>query len=140
MAMTGVTHLRHRREDTLSAGERGRVLLARALAVEAEMLFADEPTTALDPGHQLDAIALLRNIARNGTGVVAVLHDLTLAARFCDRLIVLERGRIVADGAPNAVSTDAILAAAFGIAAHRGEVDGQSLLVPWARSVDGGCV
>ncbi|MDH6638422.1 UNVERIFIED_ORG: iron complex transport system ATP-binding protein [Methylobacterium sp. SuP10 SLI 274] len=71
MAATGITDLAERFEPTLSSGERMRVLLARALAVEAAWLLADEPITALDPAHQLDAMALLRDIARGGTGVVA---------------------------------------------------------------------
>src|SRR5262249_3849091 len=81
-----VANLRDRSAATLSGGERMRVLLARALAVEAAMLMADEPTAALDPLHQLRIMQLLRSIAERGSGVVVVLHDLSLATRFCDRL------------------------------------------------------
>ena len=94
------------------------------------MLLADEPVAALDPLHQLRAMALLRAAARKGAGVVAVLHDLTLATRFCDRLIVLAEGRVVADGPPSAL-TDAVLAEAYGVTAVRGERDGERFVVPW---------
>ncbi len=122
--------LRERSIATLSGGERTRALLARALVVEADMLLADEPAAALDPLHQLRTMTLLREAARKGTGVVAVLHDLTLAARFCDRLIVLAKGRVVADGPPAAL-TDAVLAEAYGVVALRGERDGEPFLLPW---------
>ncbi|WP_298961869.1 ABC transporter ATP-binding protein [uncultured Methylobacterium sp.] len=135
MARTDVTHLRERAEPSLSWGERMRVLLARALAVEAEILLADEPITALDPAHQLDAMGLLHAISRAGTGVVAVLHDLTLAARFCDRLVVLSGGRVVADAAPGHALTDTLLQTAFGITVLRGtHADGSSYILPWHRS------
>ncbi|MFD0933618.1 ATP-binding cassette domain-containing protein, partial [Methylobacterium trifolii] len=127
-------HLRGRRDTALSAGERMRVLLARALAVEAEILLADEPITALDPGQALDAMALLRRLARGGTGVVVVLHDLTLAARFCDRIVVLDRGCVAAEGAPAVALTDAVLRDVFDIEVVRGHADGDAYLVPWVRS------
>lgn len=135
MAATGIADLAERLEPTLSSGERMRVLLARALAVEAAWLLADEPITALDPAHQLDAMALLRDTARGGTGVVAVLHDLTLAARCCDRIVVMEAGRIVADGRPEDALTDARLAATFGVSVRRGQApDGTPYILPWARA------
>lgn len=135
MARTDIAHLAARAEPTLSSGERMRALLARALAVEAPWLLVDEPVTALDPAHQLDAMALLRAIARDGTGVVAVLHDLTLAARFCDRIVVLAGGRLVADGTPEEALSDVLLAGAFGVTAERGwACDGTRYILPWARS------
>jgi len=135
MARVDVTHLRERTEPSLSSGERMRVLLARALAVEAEILLADEPITALDPAHQLDAMDLLRATSRTGTGIVAVLHDLTLAARFCDRLVVLHGGRIVADAASALALTDPLLRQAFGIAVLRGtHADGSPYILPWHRA------
>jgi iron complex transport system ATP-binding protein len=130
LAAAEVAELRDRPIGTLSGGERARALLARALAVEADMLLADEPVAALDPLHQLRAMALLRAEARKGAGVVAVLHDLTLATRFCDRLIVLDAGRVVADGPPSAL-TDAVLAETYGVTALRGERDGEPFVVPW---------
>ncbi|KQS85597.1 ABC transporter [Methylobacterium sp. Leaf361] len=135
MARTDIAHLADRTEPTLSSGERMRALLARALAVEAPWLLVDEPVTALDPAHQLDAMALLRSVSRDGTGVVAVLHDLTLAARFCDRLVVLAGGRLIADGTPEEALTDVLLARVFGVKAERGWAsDGTRYILPWARS------
>ncbi|MGU3386709.1 ABC transporter ATP-binding protein [Methylobacterium sp. D53M] len=135
MARTDIAHLADRAEPTLSSGERMRALLARALAVEAPWLLVDEPVTALDPAHQLDAMALLRGISRDGTGVVTVLHDLTLAARFCDRIVVLAGGRLVADGTPEEALTDVLLASAFGVTAERGwACDGTRYILPWTRS------
>ncbi|NUB25005.1 ABC transporter ATP-binding protein [Azospirillum brasilense] len=131
LATADATHLRDRIVGTLSGGERMRVLLARALATEAPVLLADEPVAALDPGHQLACMALLRDAARRGSGVVAVLHDLTLATRFCDRLILLAGGGVLADGPPDRVLTDAHLRASYGIAVHRGEAGGEPFLLPW---------
>ena len=85
---------------TLSGGEKARVALARALATQAPVLLADEPTAALDPRHQLVVMELLREAARSGNAILAIMHDLTLAARFADRVLVMDEGRIVADAAP----------------------------------------
>ena len=133
LAAAEVAELRDRPIGTLSGGERARALLARALAVGGDILLADEPVATLDPLHQLRAMALLRAEARKGAGVVAVLHDLTLATRICDRLIVLAEGRVVADGPPAAL-TDAVLAEAYGVEALRGERDGEPFVVPWREA------
>ncbi|MEG3177127.1 ABC transporter ATP-binding protein [Sphingomonas sp. RB3P16] len=130
---TDTTHLAQRIVTELSGGERARVMLARALATGAPALIADEPLTALDPGHQLEIMALLQAQARAGALIVAVLHDLSLAARFCHRLLLLDGGRLVADGPPDAVLSDARLATVYGIRAWRGAVDGAALLVPLDR-------
>jgi len=128
LARTGTTALRHRRVDELSGGERMRVLLARALAVEAPVLLADEPIAGLDPLQQLRIMQVLHGLAEEGTAVIAVLHDLTLAARFCTRLLLLHEGKVLADGPPDSVLTDAHLAEAYGISVRR---EG-GLIVPWA--------
>ena len=128
---------RDRTVDTLSGGERRRVLLARALAVEAPYLLADEPLAGLDPLHQLEVMELLRQTARGAAGVVVVLHDLTLAARFCDRLVLLDRGRRVAEGAPAEVLDEERLATVFGVTALRGSHDGEPLLLPWRAHSSG---
>jgi iron complex transport system ATP-binding protein len=130
LAAADVAHLSARTLDALSGGERARALLARALAVEADILLADEPVAALDPLHQLSAMELLRAVAAKGAGVVVVLHDLTLAVRFCDRVIALAGGRIVADGPPSAL-TDAVVAEAYGVEVLRGEHRGEPFILPW---------
>ena len=92
LQLSGVAQFRDRPVQTLSSGERARVMIARALAQEPRVLLADEPTVALDPYHQLRVLDLLRDRARAGSAVVAVLHDLSLAARFCSRVVLLVAG------------------------------------------------
>lgn len=101
--------------DHLSGGERARILLARALAVEAPVLLADEPTAALDPAHQLTVMQALKDAAAGGALVVAALHDLGLAQRFADRVLVLDQGRLVSDGAPGEALSDAVLRDVFAV-------------------------
>ena len=119
--------------SVLSGGERTRVLLARALAVDAPLLLADEPITALDPYHQLHVMEILRDRARAGAGILAVIHDLALAARFMDRLILMHEGRIIADGPPAAVLTPENLARTYRIKALTGANAGESFVLPWTR-------
>ncbi|TXH71806.1 MAG: ABC transporter ATP-binding protein [Thiothrix sp.] len=95
---TGIEHLRQRDATTLSGGERTRVLLARALASEPTVLLADEPIAALDPGYQLQTLELLRTFAQGERACIVVLHELSLAARYCDRLYLLKSGCIVDQG------------------------------------------
>lgn len=116
LARVGMGAFAARQVDTLSTGERARVLLARVLAGRADWLLLDEPTANLDPGHELDVLALLRAEATHGAGVLASFHNLALAERHCDRCVLMAGGRIVADGTPSAVLTDANLAAVYGIA------------------------
>jgi iron complex transport system ATP-binding protein len=116
LARCDATRFAARRMDELSAGERARVLFARALATGAEVLLADEPAAYLDPSHQLRLMDLLREEARRGTAVAVTLHDLSLAARHCDRVLVLEDGRLAAEGAPAEALSDATLAQVFQIA------------------------
>jgi iron complex transport system ATP-binding protein len=121
-----------RRMDELSAGERARVLFARALATEAPILLTDEPAAHLDPAHQLRLMELLREEARRGVAVIVTLHDLALASRFCDRLVVLRGGHVVAQGEPREALSDAILAETFGVSAVR--MEGPSApIIPWQR-------
>jgi len=130
---TDTAHLANRTVTTLSGGERVRVMLARALAADPKLLLADEPVASLDPFHQLQIMELLRDIARQGACVLVVLHDLTHAARFCDRLLLLHEGNIMADGAPASVLTPQNLEKAFAISAQYGERDGAMYLLPWQR-------
>ncbi|RZJ17840.1 MAG: ABC transporter ATP-binding protein [Brevundimonas sp.] len=111
----GAVHLADRGVGEMSGGERARVLLARALTAQATALIADEPIADLDPDAQLLVLDLLRQRARAGRAVVASLHDLTLAARHADRIIVLDRGCVAADSAPLTALTPEILLSVFGI-------------------------
>ncbi len=115
---TGLAHLRLRAATALSGGEAARVHLARALAAETGILLADEPTAALDPRHQLAIMGVLRKRADAGALVIGASHDLSLAARYCTRLLLLENGRITADGAPRDVLSPENLARAFGVGAE----------------------
>jgi len=114
---------------TLSGGEQRRVFLARALAGEPQVLLADEPVTGLDPVHQLDVMQKLQAVARSGAAVVVVMHDLTLAARFCDRVVLLGQGRIQGEGAPEVVLSDDLLARVYGVRVARLDVGGRQLPV-----------
>lgn len=118
MEACDAARFRERRVDQLSGGERARVQLARALAVGAEIMLADEPVTYLDPYHQLGVMQVLRRSADEGRLVVAVLHDLTLAARYCDRLLLLNEGRLSAIGTPAEVLTAERLAKVYRIDAE----------------------
>jgi len=124
-----------RRMDELSAGERARVLFARALATSAPILLADEPAAYLDPSHQLRLMELLGEEASRGTAVAVTLHDLSLASRHCDEIIVLDRGSLVAQGAPDAALSDSLLAQVFAITAIRtpDPASGRGALTPWRR-------
>jgi len=133
MASTGVSHLARRAVHELSGGERARVLLARALAGNPAVLLADEPVAALDPYHQLGVMELLVARARSGSAVVVVMHDLTLAARFCDRLLLLDQGRVVGDGAPADVLSPAALAETYQVEAVVGQHEGALTILPWRR-------
>ncbi len=116
--------------STLSGGEVQRVVLARALAQEAPMLVLDEPISALDPGHALEAMELIDRLRRSeGLTVVTALHDLTLASQFCDRLALLSEGRLVAHGPPREVLTQANLVPHYGAGVEVWEGPGSSVVV-----------
>ena len=115
MAQADVSHLAARALPSLSGGERRRVFLARAIAQQARILVLDEPTSALDVGHALDTMELLDRLAREGRAVLISLHDLTLALRGPGRVLLLDRGRIVAEGEPAATLTGPAAQRAFGV-------------------------
>jgi iron complex transport system ATP-binding protein len=121
-----------RRVTELSGGERSRVALARALAVEAPIILADEPTASLDPRHQIDVMKNLRATADKGVLVIVVTHDLGLAARFADHVLVLREGRLVSQGAPAAALSEQVMADVFRISAYRAEFQREAVIVPWA--------
>ena len=111
----GLAHLADRGVFDMSGGERARVLLARLFATGAPLLLADEATAGLDPDAQLLTLELLRRQAGDGVAVVATLHDLSLAARGCDRIVVLHRGRVASDGPPREALSPSILDEVFGL-------------------------
>jgi iron complex transport system ATP-binding protein len=119
---------------TLSGGERARVMMARVLAVQAPVLLADEPTAALDPRHQIGVMAVLKAEARRGALVVAVTHDITLAARFADRVLLMQDGALAADGPPADVLTPAALRAVYGVESRTVVIDGETLVLPWSAA------
>jgi iron complex transport system ATP-binding protein len=129
LAATGSAEFAQRSVLTLSGGERARVALARALATQAPVLLADEPTASLDPRHQLIVMELLREAAHDGGAVLAIMHDLALAARFADRVLVMDASRIVADAAhAEALSVERI-ASVFGVEAVLVETEARPLPV-----------
>lgn len=112
MRRAEITELADRMVATLSGGQRQRVMLARALAQESPILVLDEPSNHLDISHQHELMSTVRSLGRT---VIAALHDLNLAARYCDRVVVLAGGRIVADGSPTQVLTPELIRATFGV-------------------------
>jgi iron complex transport system ATP-binding protein len=115
LATVDAEHLAERGFLSLSGGERQRVLIARALAQEPRVLVLDEPTNHLDIRHQLEVLGLTRGL---GITVLTVLHDLNLAASYCDRLYVLDEGRLVASGTPEEVLVPELIAKVFHVTAH----------------------
>ena len=128
-----ISELADRSIHPLSGGEQARVHLARALAVAAPVLLVDEPVASLDPYHQLQIMAVLEAYASAGGLVIAVLHDLTLAARYCERMVLIDAGRIVEHGPPQAVLRDELLRKHYHIEAYLAEHGGQAVIVPWRR-------
>ena len=114
----------------ISGGERARALLARMLAVQAELLLVDEPVASLDPAQQIAAMNLLSREARAGRTIIAVLHDLSLAARFASRIIVLSAGRVVADGSPAKLIEGHAFDQAFGVHFSTGMTEAGIAIVP----------
>jgi iron complex transport system ATP-binding protein len=141
MRQTDTLEFATRSVSRLSVGERARVLLARALAVGAPVLLADEPIAMLDPYHQLDVMSTLRVYAAGGDSadkrlVVVVLHDLGLAARFCDRALLMDAGAVVGDGPAEATLGPSAIRAHYRVEPFIARHDGEPLIVPW-RSIRG---
>lgn len=129
IARMGLGEFAHRTAQRLSGGEQARVLIARALAQDTPLLLADEPIAGLDPAQQLATMRLFAALAQEGRGVIASIHDLGLAARFCTRLVLLAQGRVIADGTPDQVLRDDLMSRAFGITLRRVQTpDGLAIL------------
>jgi cobalamin transport system ATP-binding protein len=123
--------LAERTLGTLSGGERQRVVVARALAQQASIVLLDEPTASLDIGHQQQALDLLDALrASDGLTLLAAMHDLTLAAHYADRVLLLDEGRVVADGAPREVLTEQALREHYGARVRVVSVDGALAVLP----------
>ncbi|MEM7058800.1 MAG: ABC transporter ATP-binding protein [Pseudomonadota bacterium] len=133
MRAADVTVLSDRSASSLSGGEQARVLLARVLAQNAPLTLADEPIAALDPAHQIATMEIFVARAQQGHTVVTALHDLGLAARWCTRLILMDQGRVVADGAPAEVLTPDRLRAIYGITAHVADTPDGLIILPLSR-------
>jgi iron complex transport system ATP-binding protein len=115
MALTDSLAFARREYRALSGGEKQRVILASALAQDPTVLLLDEPTTFLDLKHQVSTYSLLRRLAGEGISVIAVTHDLNLAASYADRIVVLSAGEIVADGKPSSVLNADLLRSVFEV-------------------------
>ncbi|NYT68867.1 ATP-binding cassette domain-containing protein [Pusillimonas noertemannii] len=133
MALTNTDVFADRLVETLSGGERQRVWLAMLVAQDAEYLLLDEPISALDVAHQIEVLSLVRKLSRDkGLGVVVVLHDVNMAARYCDDIIALHSGRLIARGTPDQILTKACLQDIYGIAMEvvRHPVSGHPVALP----------
>ena len=126
MRLTETEEFADRTLETLSGGERQRVFVARALAQQPRILLMDEPTANLDVLHQLKVLDLVRHLVNDGLTAVAAIHDLNMAARYCDRLVLLNGGRVLAEGTPEEVLLPETIESAFGVtsAVHRDPITG----------------
>ena len=131
MRMTDITAFAQRPVTKLSGGERARVMLARALAVNAPVLLADEPVAGFDPQHQLTVLTQLRDWAAKGCTVLVVLHDISLALLFCARVLLIMPDGTALEGSAAAILTPENIRKAFNISVIMGEHEQQPWLVPW---------
>ena len=130
LSLTDTERFAERLVDSLSGGERQRVWLAMLLAQDSRYLLLDEPTSALDIAHQVEVLALVRDLSqRLDLGVVVVLHDINMASRYCDRLIALHSGRLLTQGTPQELMTDSTLEAIYGIPMNVLQHAGQPIAV-----------
>lgn len=132
MLATDVVGFAERPVNELSGGERSRVALARVLAVEAPIVLADEPTASLDPRYQIEVMRNLRDVADSGVLVIVVTHDLGLAARFADTVVVMSDGQLAAQGAPEQALSNDMIANVFRISAYRATHQNETVILPWS--------
>ena len=137
MTRMDLLRFRDRPATALSGGERARVLIARALAQETPVLLADEPLAGLDPQHQIALMQLFAELAAEGRIVIASMHDLTLAARWCHRLLLLRDGRRVGEGPPATVLTADTLRRVYHVDAYIGEAGGGMIVQPVGQAAPG---
>ncbi|GAA2737630.1 ABC transporter ATP-binding protein [Actinocorallia aurantiaca] len=135
LARTGLLDLRERPVEELSGGQRQRAWIAMVLAQGTDLLLLDEPTTYLDLAHQIDVLDLVRELNGDGHTIVMVLHDLNLAARYCDHLVAMRDGRVAAQGAPAEVLTSELVREVFGLEAQiiTDPSAGTPLVIPLSR-------
>lgn len=136
MKLADIRYLRDRFVSEMSGGERARVLIARALAQDVPLLLADEPAAGLDPSHQIGLMEIFAALAAKGQTVVVTLHELHLAARWCDRLLLLDQGALCADGVPTEVLTEQMLDRVYHVRAHFSMPDSRPIVMPIARIGD----
>lgn len=130
MAVMDVAELSERPFDRLSGGEQARVLIARVLAQQPQLIIADEPVNGLDPAHQISLMKSFRDLVSLGKTVIASMHDLPLASHWCDRIIVLSGGEQIADGAVKDVLTAQQISEVYGVKTETLSVSGRSIVIP----------
>lgn len=136
LAITNMVEYAHRPLDTLSGGQRQRAWIAMALAQETGILLLDEPTTFLDLAYQMEVLDLLHELNQQGRTIVMVLHDLNQACRYADYIVAMRAGKIMTQGAPQAVITEKTVATVFGLATRvmTDPITGTPLVVPMGRA------
>jgi ABC-type cobalamin/Fe3+-siderophores transport system ATPase subunit len=131
LARLSIGHLAFRKLTQVSGGERQKVMIARALVQDPSLLLLDEPTSALDVRHQLEVMSLIRSIVRErNIGALMAIHDLNLAARFCDAVVVLHRGSVIGAGPPGSLLTPALIGEVYGVRALVGQEEGLPFILP----------
>ncbi|MCV6611029.1 MAG: ABC transporter ATP-binding protein [Amphritea sp.] len=130
MQTMDVLEFSRRSFEQLSGGEQARVLIARVLAQEPDMIIADEPINGLDPAHQISLMKTFRELVAAGRTVLTSLHDLSLASHWCDRIIILEHGDLIADGAVDQVMTPQQIRKVYGVETMAVSTSGRTLIVP----------
>jgi iron complex transport system ATP-binding protein len=131
LSQLGIGHLAFRKLTQVSGGERQKVMIARALVQDPSLLLLDEPTSALDVRHQLEVMGLIRSVVdERRIGALAAIHDLNLAARFCDSIVVLHKGKVRAAGNPGSLLTPELIREVYGVKAVVGREEGLPYILP----------